>query len=253
MWCAALFGFVGRFSHRRAADVDWVRVGTSGKTIVFLFKDQPEDKAFVENIAAHPTITVNGQAAVPLGDPIYEKAARMGTPYGLPYIVYPLFGRTLKPGDKVTVSAVAGWRMQRRQARRAWLISPSRTSSGQSLLRRPRRARWPSGSTLAPRAGGRQLSRNLLRGLPTTETPRAAMMSAFVPTACPSWARRGPSCHGAVPGRHGGRLHLDVGRERPAGTDRQRSPENVRAAHRRPGQPARLHGEGQEGCRRSRE
>ena len=96
-----------------AVEVDSVRVGTSGQTIIVVFKNNAGiEKAWVQHISttACPQVTINGGKTVTLDKPIYSKVFRnWNERSGLPYVVFPLASEVLRPEDRLTFSAPAGW------------------------------------------------------------------------------------------------------------------------------------------------
>jgi hypothetical protein len=59
---------------------------------------------------ACPQVTINGGKTVTLDKPIYSKVFRnWNERSGLPYVVFPLASEVLRPEDRLTFSAPAGW------------------------------------------------------------------------------------------------------------------------------------------------
>lgn len=155
-----------------AAELDWVRVAPSGKSVIFMFKDGGDEKnAWVKDVASSPRISVNGNETIELKEPIYRKPQENDPLHGLPYVIYPLFNKVVKQTDRVTVSAPANWLACEGGAIGALDNMPVDNYVGKSLLPAPREYTMPVGSGIGFEGWGPLVYRaNLIRG-PSAYSP----------------------------------------------------------------------------------
>jgi hypothetical protein len=81
-------------SSKASTAPEWIKVGTSGKTLVVFCG------SVIKGVGSAPTLSIDGGTAVTLADPWTDPKR--------PYVIWPL-AKPIDKGDKVTLSAPAGW------------------------------------------------------------------------------------------------------------------------------------------------